>query len=42
MAMIHTYNNIYSLRINIAANQIGDKIFFVTNLPILKQKKYAQ
>lgn len=39
MAIIHTYNKIYSLQINISANQIGDKIFFVTNLPILKQKK---
>lgn len=39
MAITHIYNNIYSLRINISANQIGNKIFFVTNLPILKQRK---
>jgi hypothetical protein len=39
MAITHIYDSIYSLRINISANQIGNKIFFVTNLPILKQKK---
>lgn len=38
MAITHIYNNIYSLRVNISANQIGNKIFFSTNLPILKQK----